>query len=227
MNLKKSALLVLLVLLLGCRSERNKVVWTHVDEDLDKLLGDVRQITITSDRPVAKNFYYVININKQGKETELTMHFHDVQLKTRYVSKYEKNDNTENFLGFLSTSKNNQGLNNETMSGIYKYDTKGQIIKLVKMGGVENGNICNYKYNKFGDLIESDEYSNGQIQSKERFKYDSRHLVTELLTEFDDSSKEKLTYLYKKFDPMNNWITKVVLSDGRLSTTITRKITYY
>jgi len=231
MNLKKFVLVLLLPFFFACKTGHNKIVWTHFDEDLDMLHGDVKQVTIIYDRPLAKSFYYVFNIDRDGKERGLHVHFQSTHLKTRYVAKYDKSSNTEDFIGYtkdISGSKRNQVSGNETIVGIYKYDNQGRIIKYVKIGGVEDRNSYIYKYNNLGDLIECDEYDDGQLESKTTFKYDKRYLITESLAEFEeDSSLEKISYQYKNFDSMNNWLTKIIKSEDGTTSTETRKITYY
>jgi hypothetical protein len=207
-------------------------VWTHFDEDLDILHGDVKEVTITFDHPLGKNFYYILDIDRGGKQRALHEHFQSIHLKTRYVSEYNNNTSTEDLVGYLrdiSDSNKYQASVNETKVETYKYDNQGRIIKYLKIGGAETGKSCAYKYNSFGDLIECDVYDDKQRDSKTTFKYDTRHLITESLrTEFEiDSSIEKTSYQYKNFDSMNNWRTKIIKSEDGKSNTVTRKITYY
>lgn len=232
MYLSKAILILLLLLFVTCKTEHNKTVWIHVYDDLDKLSGDIKQVTVTSDEHAFKDFHYIINIDREGKERELNMYFHEIQAKTRYISKYYKNENTESFIGYtksLSTSKEYQALGKETMTEICKYDNEGRIIKLINIGGMDDGDSCIYRYNSFGNLIECDQYnSNGQLDSKKKFKYDNRNLMTESLEEFEkDSLEEKVSYQYKAFDLKNNWLSRISKSDDGSSTTLTRKITYY
>jgi len=231
MNLKKSALLLLLPLFFTCKTENNKIVWTHFDEDLDELHGDIMQVTIKYDHPFAKSFYYVFNIDRDGNEIGVHMHFGEIHLRTRYVTKYDKSSNTVDFIGYMkdiSGSKRHQVSGSETIDGIYKYDNQGRIIKFLKIGGVDDGDSSIYKYNNFNDLIERNDYSDGKLHSKTKFKYDNRHLITESLGEFEgDSSSEKISYQYKNFDSRNNWLIKIIKSEDGTNTILTRKITYY
>jgi len=231
MKFKKSVLTLSLLCLFACKNNSNKIVWTHFEEDLDMLHGNVKQVTIKFDHPLAKAFYYVFNIDRDGKERGLHVHLGDTHFKTRYITEYDSNSDTEDLIGYtkdISGVKKYKLGGSETKAGIYKYNDQGRIIEFVKIGGVDDGNKYIYKYNNLGDLIECYEYDNAQFDSKTTFKYDKRHLIIESLAEFKgDSEVERISYQYKNFDAMNNWLTKVINSDDGKSTTVTRKITYY
>lgn len=202
-------------------------MWIHFDDNLDKLVGDVKQVTITNGG--TSNASFVFNMNKGGKEKELNIFLNGVHMRTRYDSKYDQINKTEDFIAYskISTPNNPLALKSETINGVYKYDDKGRIIQYVNAAR-KSADSCIYRYNDFGDLIECDEFERGQFFAKKKFKYNSQHLIIESLDEFAEgkSGKATLAYQYKTFDSMGNWLVRDVLNDGK-RTTITREITYY
>lgn len=140
---KKSVLLILLPFLFAYKNGHNKILWTHLDEDLDMLHGDVKQVTIKFDHPLAKNFYYVFEIDRDGKQRAVDMYLTGIHVKTRYVAEYDSNSNTNDFIGYakrISGLKKYQPSDNETKVEVYKYDNQDRIIKYVKIdGGIANG----------------------------------------------------------------------------------------
>lgn len=127
-------------------------------------------------------------------------------------------------------------VSNGFRDGEYKFGNNGRIsmrsfdTKLYDLHGPVQKKFF-YKYDASGYLIQEDGYAGAEHQYSNKFKYNDKHLLTEMSSFYSEGGPEdKTTFIYLLVDKKGNWLKRITMhsdvSPGKADT-ITRKISYY
>jgi hypothetical protein len=94
-----------------------------------------------------------------------------------------------------------------------------------------------YHYDNSGNIIETIEYDNGILRTRQKYRYDSLDNMIEVIYFQNNEGKEEpgvpkdwtstSQYIYENYDSYGNWLKKTEYSNGKLFSTYEREITYH
>ena len=192
MNLYKTLLLCLIVLLTACKHKKPAVVWFFDEESLTMLNGNVEQVSISyNSQPTY--FFYRLYFDEQGNLTHSEKRALDiVQMEhetdstiinetIKYSLKSHFNGNKIAIVGSISgvgvdKSKAEDKYTNKSK---WEFDQRGRAIDYIEFidGPSDTGR---YRYNAAGDLIEyKRNYRSIADRDLYMYKYDQNHLIIE------------------------------------------------
>lgn len=193
-------------------------------------------------------FYYINEYNTSGNKTSDTKYQPDGKVIKKYSYIYDKEEKRQEQKQFLPDGK-------ILLEIYYKYDSKGILIEDYGVkGDGKPDKTMKYIYDDQGNVVEDNSFNaDGILQKRFTYKYDNRgnkvencrfsangDLEKKIILTYDIQNNATEEYYYKadntiitrienkyKYDTLNNWIEKIQIADGKLTTVIERLIEYY